>query len=60
MYWKMPTRGYGEAAMMLNMLVFDVADGQTGKSFTSNAKFDQELDRINANWAMTQEKAAAQ
>ncbi|MBD3921190.1 extracellular solute-binding protein [Paenibacillus sp. PR3] len=50
--------GYGDAAMRLQILALDVVDGQAGKSFTANAKFDEELDRINADWAMAQEKAA--
>lgn len=50
--------GYGDAAMRLQILTLDVADGQAGKAFTGNAKFDEELDRINADWAMAQEKAA--
>lgn len=55
LYTKNGGPGYWDALMILSITLNDIV----AERHTLDAKFDQELDRINANWAMAQEKAAA-
>lgn len=49
--------GYRTAYIMLSILLNDMAYGQGNKTHMLDASFDQALDRINADWALTQEEA---
>ncbi|WP_317969615.1 extracellular solute-binding protein [Paenibacillus sp. CCS19] len=55
MYSKNGEPGYYAAIMRLSILLNDTVRDERSNSL--DASFDQELDRINADWALTQEEA---